>query len=81
MRSRPDIGDAAKKEAQLKTVKSKPSLRKMKSATALTERDRNVPGSRDGTANVAFDVDEMKRERQLYEARVRSGSEHSSYEL
>lgn len=81
MRSRSDIGDQAKKDAKEKTR----SLKKMRSTSALRERDSNLGGgSSDGRSTPAFDVDEMKRKRMIWEAKTGKGGEntkHSSYEL
>jgi hypothetical protein len=66
IRSRTDISQ----EAKTATKEKVRSLKKMKSASALSERDRNLnSGSSEGATVPEFDVDEMKRKRMLWEAR------------
>lgn len=50
-----------------KKVRLRPSLRKMRSTSALGERDQNKGD------NESFDVDEMKRQRLIWEASQRKG--------
>lgn len=84
MKSRSDIKEAAKKEEKLKTK----SIKKMRSASALSNRDANVRSSlfgesRDGRETPAFDVDEMKRNRMIWEATTNKsdGTKVTSYEV
>ncbi|KAL9625576.1 MAG: hypothetical protein Q9160_000289 [Pyrenula sp. 1 TL-2023] len=83
IRSRGDLKEGAQSRAdrndeestQMQTYKEKkvrlrPSLRKMKSASTLGEKDTNKG---DGQT---FDVDEMKRQRLLWEANQRKGKLH-----
>jgi len=84
MKSRSDIKEIAKKEDKLKMK----SLKKMRSASALGSRDANIGaspfgGSRDGRETPAFDVDEMKRNRMIWEATTNKsgGTKVTSYEV
>lgn len=84
MKSRSDIKETAKKEDKLRTK----SLKKMKSASALGSRDANIgflpsSGSRDGRDAPAFDADEMKRNRMIWEATTNTsgGTRVTSYEV
>ena len=81
MKSRTDIKETVKKEEKAKTR----SLKKMRSASALSNRDSNVglPSSRDGSETPAFDVDEMKRNRMIWEATTNKsgGTKVTSYEV
>lgn len=84
MKSRSEVKDAAKKEEKLKTK----SLKKMRSASALSNRDTNFRvslfgGSADGRETPVFDVDEMKRSRMIWEATTNKsdGRKVTSYEV
>lgn len=83
IRSRGDLREAAQSRADKndeesaqvpthkeKKVKLRPSLRKMKSTSTLGERDTNK------SDDPSFDVDEMKRQRLLWEANQRKGKLH-----
>ena len=66
IRSRNDMRNDAKKE----TKERSRSLKKMKSASALVERDGNIASSSsDGTNPPNFDAEEMKRKRLIWEAK------------
>ncbi|KAI9816555.1 MAG: hypothetical protein M1827_001687 [Pycnora praestabilis] len=79
MRSRRQVDEIVKKEEKAKVK----SLKKMKSASALGDlRQKNssatsIAGVSIGAQTPAFDMDEMRRERLLYEARAnRAGSKN-----
>jgi hypothetical protein len=72
MRSRGDIRDTAK------NTPAKPkTLKKMRSASILGERDRNLGSSVSDPP--PFDVDEFKRKRMLWEAQNSKRSDHSKH--
>ena len=79
MKSRNDIKETARKEEKLKTK----SLKKMRSASALGNRDANIGLLGDGRETPAFDVDEMKRNRMNWEATSNTnvGAKVTSYEV
>ena len=71
-----------------KKLRLKPSLKKMRSVSALGERDRNISSSGssfggpvDSPQAPEFDVDEMRRRRKEYEARQKSSGSFDTMEI
>lgn len=69
-------------------IRLKPSLKKMRSVNALGERDRNISSSGSSFSRQAdspqapeFDVDEMRRRRNEYEARQKSSGSFDAMEI
>lgn len=72
MRSRGDLRDSSKDAAP----KSK-TLKKMRSASILGERDKNLGSS--ASDPPPFDVDEFKRKRMIWEAQNAKKADHSKH--
>ena len=80
MRSKGDVKEkeAAKKEAKREAKEAKEtkkSLRKMRSAGSLGNKNRSLYSADvESEAKPSFDVDEMRRQRQIWEAQARQAS-------